>query len=515
MLFDKCFSGGHGVPSQKETAGMDVELRGICKRFGAVEANRDVSLTFSAGAPHGVLGENGAGKSTLMKILSGFYRPDAGEILIDGQRAAIRSPADAVALGIGMLHQDPLDFPALRVWETFALGRGGFGARRAAMRAELASRATEFSFDLDPDVPVSMLTIGQRQQLEILRLLSLGVRVLILDEPTTAISPTQREKLFAALRRLAGDGMLIVLVSHKLSEVNDLCGRATVMTEGRVAGESALPAPEEQLVRLMFRRAGYTVMRTAPNDAAGGVGEEVLRVDDLTVGDDRVTVRHASLTVRSGEIVGLAGVEGSGQRLFLEACSGRRRPWDGQVELTGEAAPQRAPFAYRAFLRAGGGYLPAGRIEEGLVGGMTIGEHAALCFPAPGLGIDWKRVTLEADARIARFNIRGKSPTFSAALSGGNQQRLLLALLPERLRLLLLEHPTRGLDLESAEYVWAHLKERAKAGTTVLFVSADLDELLEHSHRILVFFSGRTRLVDRADVSGARLGGMIGGVGLD
>jgi len=491
---------------------MEVELRGICKRFGAVEANRDVSLRLEPGAPHGLLGENGAGKSTLMKILSGFHRPDAGEILVDGRCAEIRSPADGVALGIGMLHQDPLDFPALRAWESFALGRAGPGARRAAMRAELASRAAEFGFELDPDAPVSTLTVGQRQQLEIVRLLSLGVRVLILDEPTTAISPAQRGKLFAALRRLAEGGCLIVLVSHKLGEANDLCGRATVMAEGRVAGERRLPAPEDELVRLMFKRAGHTVVRPPRK---GGGGAEALRVRDLTVGDGRVTVRNASLAVRAGEIVGLAGVEGSGQRLFLDACSGRRRPWSGRVELIGETAVVHSPFDYRAFLRAGGGYLPAGRIEEGLVAGMTVGEHVALCFPARQQGIDWERVNADAGERIGRYDIRGRPWTPAGALSGGNQQRLLLALLPERLRVLLLEHPTRGLDVESAEYVWERLEARARSGTAILYASSDLDELLERSDRILVFFAGRTKAVERAALSGARLGGMIGGVGFD
>ena len=515
---------------------MQAELRRICKRFGLVEANHDVSLTLADGAPHGLLGENGAGKSTLMKILSGFYRPDAGQILIDGKTVTFRSPADAAALGIGMLHQDPLDFPALRVWETFALGRSGFSAGRSRMRSELVTRASEFGFDLDPDAPVSRLTVGQRQQLEIVRLLSLGVRVLILDEPTTAISPAQREKLFAALRRLADEGRIIVLVSHKLSEVNTLCGKATVMTEGHVAGETALPAPPEQLVKLMFKRARHTLMHVPGKAVAAPavcddpsrekevngadlpkqrvVGDEVLRVTNLTVGDERVTVRDASLSVRAGEIIGLAGVEGSGQRVFLEACSGRRRPWSGRVEFFGEGTTLRSPYAYRKLLRAGGSFLPANRIEEGLVGPMTIGEHVALCSPERRQGVDWQRVHRESEERIERFGIRGRVGTRASALSGGNQQRLLLALLPPSLRLLLLEHPTRGLDVASSDWVWEQLRERAKQGAAILFVSSDLDELLERSDRLVVFFAGRTRVVARMDTSGAQVGEMIGGIGL-
>jgi simple sugar transport system ATP-binding protein len=242
--------------------------------------------------------------------------------------------------------------------------------------------------------------------------------------------------------------------------------------------------------------------------------DEVLRVTDLTVGDERVTVRGASLCVRGGEVIGLAGVEGSGQRVFLEACSGRRRPWSGHVEFVGEGATLRSPFAYRRLLRAGGGFLPANRIEEGLVGAMTIGEHVALCFPEHRHGVDWQRVHREAAERIDRFGIRGRPSTRAAELSGGNQQRLLLSLLPRSMRLLLLEHPTRGLDVESAAYVWKRLEERAREGAAVLFVSSDLDELLERSDRLVVFFAGRTRVVSRAEVSGAQVGEMIGGIGL-
>jgi len=463
---------------------MKVELQGICKRFGAVRANEDVSLTVEAGEIHGLLGENGAGKSTLVKILSGFITHDAGQVSLDGAPARVETPADAIRLGVGMLHQDPLDFPPLPVVDNFAAGRrGGLFVDRRTAAAELTQLAGQVNFDLDTAELVGNLTVGERQQLEILRLLSLGVRVLILDEPTTGISASQKVALFAALKKLAGQGKAIIFVSHKLEDVEELCDRVTVMRRGCVAGAESIPCPTSRLVELMFGRE-----LALPVKPATAQPETALHLDSLQVTDDRIDLRVDDLAVRRGEVVGLAGLEGSGQRLLLLACAGILRPERGHIRV-GAAELARKP--YRNFLKAGVGYLPADRLREGLVAGLTLQEHVALREPRPGLFVDNRRGLADARRAIQTFNIKGQPDTRVERLSGGNQQRAQLALMPPDLRLLLLEHPTRGLDIESTQWVWQQLIARCQAGTAILFASADLDEIVQYSDRVLVFSGGR------------------------
>jgi len=273
---------------------MKVELRDICKYFGPVRANHGVTFCVEPGIIHGLLGENGAGKSTLMKVLSGFISPERGAIFLDGLPVRITSPAQAVTLGIGMLHQDPLDFPSFRVLDSFMLGCGGGTVlERSKARHNLITLAEQFDFNLDPDASVSSLTLGERQQLEIVRLLWLGVRVLILDEPTTAISAQQKGKLFAALRKLAGEKRSVIFVSHKLEEAEELCSRVTVLARGEVAGNLAMPCRRDELVQRMF---GRTI--AAGNRAPVSPGKPVLELNSLAVSDRRLEARDLSLTVR-------------------------------------------------------------------------------------------------------------------------------------------------------------------------------------------------------------------------
>jgi simple sugar transport system ATP-binding protein len=487
---------------------MKVELREIYKYFGPVRANDGISLSVEPGTIHGLLGENGAGKSTLMKVLSGYLSADRGEILLDGRPVRFSSPAQAIARGVGMLHQDPLDFPALTVLDNFLLGSPGpLFPNRARARRELERLAARFDFHLDPQTPLSALSIGERQQLEILRLLWLGAQVLILDEPTTAISAQQKEKLFAALRRLAEQGRTVIFVSHKLQEVEELCDRVTVLARGRVAGEAEMPCPTACLVEMMFGQAVPQGKRPAVP-----LGEVVLALEGLTVSDWRVEVRGLSLEVRAGEVIGLAGLEGSGQRLVLQACAGLRRPDAGRVLLAGKDMTGRP---YEHFLASGVAYMPAGRLEEGLIAGMTLTEHVALAGRDRAFLVDWKAAAEEAARRIQKFNIKGRPETPVEELSGGNQQRTLLGLLPPGLKVLLMEHPTRGLDLESTEYIWGLLQKRTEEGTAILFTSADLDELLDRSDRLLVFCAGRTQLLEARRTSVQQLGERIGGKGFD
>ncbi|XYI03070.1 ABC transporter ATP-binding protein [Sorangium sp. So ce1128] len=505
---------------------MRIEIERITKRFGQVTANDDVSLTVQAGAVHGLLGENGAGKSTLLRVLGGLLRPDAGRLLFDGRPVALASPADALAAGVGVLHQEPLDFPPLTVLESFLVARpraarAGGGARslradrararaadvflpRRAAREELLALAGRFGFSVDPDEQVGRLTLGERQQIELLRLLSLGVRALLLDEPTTGISAAQQEALFSALRRLKQEGKAIVLVSHKLSDVEALCDRVTVLRQGKVAGEAEMPAGADRLVALMFGKA------LAPPERPPTAGEGVaLSLEDVGVGDHRLDLRVPRLVVRRGEVLGLAGLEGSGQRLLLRACAGLLRPRRGLVAISGADLTGRP---YPAFLRAGVGYLPADRRREGLIAGLSIAEHVALRAPRPGLILRALEMRRAAERAIEAFRIRGRPETPVELLSGGNQQRTQLALLPADLTLLLLEHPTRGLDIESARWVWEQLLARCRAGTALVFASSELDELMRYSDRILAFSGGRvSRPVSVAELTLDRLGRMIGG----
>ena len=310
---------------------MHLELNGIHKYFGPVHANDNVNLTVESGTIHGLLGENGAGKSTLMKVLSGFIHRDAGEILLDGRPVAFKSPAQAIRAGVGMLHQDPLDFPPLRVLDNFLLGRqDGFLQNRAQALGDLEKYSAQFGFNIDPESLVNALTVGERQQLEIMRLLSLGAKILIFDEPTTGISLPQKIKLFETLRLLAKEGMTVIFVTHKLEDAEDLCGKVTVLRRGQVVGEVATPFTSQQLVHLMFGQQLAT--STRENIALGDLAMEMR---DVTVADYRLRVPNINLQVRCGEVIGLAGIEGSGQRLFLRACAGLDQPLAGEIAIGG------------------------------------------------------------------------------------------------------------------------------------------------------------------------------------
>lgn len=486
---------------------MQVEFQQIDKSFGAVHANRAISLTIPAGTIQGILGENGAGKSTLMKILSGFISADAGQILLDGQAVQIESPAHAIELGIGMLHQDPLDFPTMRVLDNLLMGHKGrlLPNRRAAATA-LRDLQTQFDFHLDPDAYVDTLTVGERQQLELIRLLWLGARVLILDEPTTGISAPQKAKLFNVLRQLAAEGRTIIFVTHKLEEVHELCHRAAVLRAGALAAEMEPPYRTEDFIEQMFGR----VVELPPREASA-TGSVTMQIRDLVVEDERLRVGPVALDVCAGEVIGLAGMEGSGQDLLLRACAGLVRPVHGTLHVNNEPMIGRS---YHDYLARAVRYLPADRMTEGLIGGLTLTEHFALASDDQPFLVDYATARQQAQARIDEYNIRGTPPTPVEALSGGNQQRALLALLGETLKLLLLEHPTRGLDMESAIWMWRKLKARARSdGTAIIFMSSDLEEILHYSDRVLVFFAGEVSgPLAATETTVEQLGQLIGGV---
>jgi simple sugar transport system ATP-binding protein len=484
---------------------MSLVLRDIHKHYGSVRANDGVDLEIAPGELHGLLGENGAGKSTLMKVVSGFIAADSGSVEFDGAPLRVASPRVALEHGIGMLHQDPLVFLPFSVLDNFLLGGpGGLLVDRKAGRRSLAETAARYGFEFDPDADARSLTVGERQQLEIARLLWRGARVLILDEPTTGISEPQRVKLFAVLRQLAAERLIVIFVSHKLEEVEALCHRVTVMSRGKVVGRRELPTSREELVRLMFGDITLGGMRP---DAT--LGDPALSAQGVAARTKGAPV-YADLTVRRGEVLGLAGLEGSGQRTFLRLCAGLDPVGSGTIVIGGE---DLAGKPYRRFLDAGVHYTPAGRLEEGLISGLSIAEHLELIGPNRSLMVDRVAADTVAGARIAEFSIKGQAATTADALSGGNQQRLLMAMAPDNPVLLLMEHPTRGLDLGSAEWVWDHMLRSRAGGTAIVFASSDLEELQRYSDRIAVFYEGRIiAVIPAPSATSSSLGLLIGGV---
>lgn len=486
---------------------MKVELRGIHKYFGNNHANNDITLNIPAGTIQGILGENGAGKSTLMKILSGFIHADKGEILLDGKAVFIQSPATAIHHGVGMLHQDPLDFPPMRVIDNFMIGHsGGLFPNRASVTRDFKLIAEQYGFSLDPDAYVDSLTVGERQQLEIIRLLWLGARVLILDEPTTGISASQKEKLFATLRTLAEQGKTIIFVSHKLEDVEVLCHQVAVLRQGSLVGEAKKPFDTKRLVEMMFgKEISLGARQTLERHGS------VLSLQNVSIEDVRLKIKDVSLEVSGGEVIGLAGMEGSGQGAFLRACAGIVRPVSGHVKVRGRDLTGKS---YHVYKRNGVEFLPAARLEEGLVPGLSLTEHYVLAEKSKGVFINHERGLKQAQEKIAAFNIKGTPVHTVESLSGGNQQRALLSLLRDPLSAVLIEHPTRGLDIESVIYIWGKLKERCRKGTAIMFISSDLEEILQYSDRVLVFFSGRvSQPLDASTTTVEQLGQLIGGKG--
>jgi len=462
-----------------------LELIDISKHFGNTRALDGVSLTAGAGSIHGIVGENGAGKSTLMKIITGYLSRTAGTIRLDGREMAMASPKGAAGHGIGMLYQEPLDFPQLTVLENFIAGGERF---QPALQEKLLTDLQEhFGFRLDPRRKMQELTVGERQQLELLRLIGNGARLLILDEPTTGISARQKEQLFTALDRLRDEGATILLVSHKIDEIEQLCDQVTVLRAGRTVAHQTRPFSRRRLLEAMFD--------TVPQQCA--TPQAPLRSDDHVLVFDRVCttvgrsgMKEISLTVSAGEIVGLAGVDGSGQSVFLKAAYGLLAPEQGTVTALGRRA---APgFGRRRHDKV---FLPADRLAEALFAGLTLREHHLLASTTQPL-LTRRSGIARTETAIATASIRGTVHSRVEDLSGGNQQRLLLSLIPARCRLMLLENPTRGLDVQSADWTWRYLRERLHPQGAILFASPELEEIMCQATRVLVFYDGRI-LLDR------------------
>ncbi len=499
-----------------------VEMRGVAKRFGETVALRGVDFTAAAGEIHGLLGENGAGKTTLMNVLSGLYRADRGEIRIDGRPVEIRSPAHALRHRIGMVHQHVELIPSFTALENVLLGREG---RRPWLRAQRHRREVEavarrFGLPVVLDVPVRHLAAGVQQKVEILKALYRGVEVLILDEPTTMLTPQEVEVLFGTIRAMAAGGLTVIFITHKIREILANCDRVTVMRGGAVVATVVRGAADEAaLVELMIgERPAAAGPAAAPPPAAGPV---VLETRDLSVaaGGGGRDVEGCTLALRGGEVVGLAGVAGNGQRELAEALVGLLPVRTGRIAIGGRDAT-RAPVRDR--LAAGLAYIPEDRIEDGLLPGLSVTENLVL-------GLHRRTVTrrrlFDRDAArrlarraIAEYGIAARDEQAAAgALSGGNIQKLLVARALALAELtgglaLVAVNPTRGLDVRAADLVRRRLLDVARRGGAVLLVSEDLDELLQLCGRIVVMSRGRiVGDLDRAAFDPYRIGALMVG----
>ncbi|HET7700609.1 MAG TPA: ABC transporter ATP-binding protein [Candidatus Limnocylindria bacterium] len=479
-----------------------LEMRAITKRFpGGTLANDGIELDLRAGEIHALLGENGAGKTTLMNILYGLVTPDEGEIRIDGRPVTIHDPADAIARGIGMVHQHFMLVPVLSVAENVVLGqevtRGPQLLDRAAAVRRIRDLAERLGFPIDPTARVDQLSVGQQQRVEILKAIYRDARILVLDEPTAVLTPQETREIFTVLRRLREAGTSIIFISHKLDEVLEIADRVTVIRRGRVVG-SRRPAEtnEAELAELMVgREVSLRVDRGSSHP-----GDVVLEATGLRASDDRrhEVVRGVDLVVRAGEIVGIAGVAGNGQEELVECLVGLRRPNAGSVRL-GDRDITSASVDGRRDL--GVAFVPADRHRFGLVLPYSVRDNVVLTrYAEPpyagGLGGFMRQEdACEADATrlIAEFDVRTPSAAVAAGtLSGGNQQKLVVAReFRHDLRLMVLDQPTRGLDVGSIEFIHKQVIARRDAGVAVLLVSAELDEILDLSDRILVMFRGR------------------------
>jgi general nucleoside transport system ATP-binding protein len=494
-------------------------LEGVTKRFPGVLACDRVSLSVRRGEALALVGENGAGKSTLMNILAGLYQPDEGRIVVDGAQAHFRTPADAFAHGIGMVHQNFMLVPTMTVAENVALGlrslHRGLGLDLGAARRRVNEIAEHHELPVSPDALVWQLSVGEQQRVEIVKTLCLGARLLILDEPTSALTPQETDDLLRRLKRMTAE-LAIIFISHKLGEVKALSDRVTILRHGAVVFNGATAHHSTgELAALMTGRE----VVLPRNDGAAVAGRPVLELRGLRARGERG--HHAldglDLTVRDGEIVGLAGVSGNGQRELADALAGLRPIEAGSIRLDGEEVAGCSP---RAIIERGMGYVPEDRHDEGIVPGLSVVENLVLKdFAAPRFSraglLDLGAMARNAAALRERFDIRCSSTAVAAGtLSGGNIQKVILAReLARAPKALVAVYPTRGVDMGAAEFIHEQLLAARARGAGILLVSEELEEIMNLADRVAVIFRGRiVAVVPAREATREQLGLLMAGV---
>jgi simple sugar transport system ATP-binding protein len=494
-----------------------LEMRGIKKHYGAIQANDGIDLTVMPGRIVGLLGENGSGKSTLMKVLFGMVKPDSGTILFKGQELCNHTPRDAINAGIGMIHQHFMLVDAMTVLENVMLGwkRTGLRVQRNQVAQEIRRTSATYGLDLEPKAVVGDLPFGHRQRVEIVKALLGGADLLILDEPTSNLSPPEINSLLEVLRRIAEQGRGVIFITHKLGEVFDLCEEVVVLRDGKVAGKSPIAAATRRdLAHMMVGRDVSSGLERTDRKA----GPEVLVVRQLTLRDSsgRERLRDINFSLREGEILAVAGVDGNGQTDLVDTLAGLKIPSAGAVTMDGREIT-RATVANR--LRAGLGYIPVDRATTSLVPGMTIGENIGLRdFDHPpyrrGICLDRRVFREQAGAKIAKFGILARDPdTPVQTLSGGNQQKVVLAReIGREPRVLIAFQATWGLDPGATRFVIDQVIATRNRGGAVLYISSELDEVLMVGDRVGVMSNGRLLgVVPRDEVDLGQIGLMMAG----
>ena len=477
---------------------MKLELRGITKRFPGVVANDNVNLALNTGEVLSLIGENGAGKSTLMSVLYGMYKPDEGQIVIDGTELMFASPADAIAAGIGMVHQHFMLVPVFTVAENVVLGVEPTGAL-GKLNIDEARRmvreiSDKYNLDLDPDAVIEDLPVGVQQRVEIVKVLLRDAKVVVFDEPTAVLTPSEIIEFFEIVKTLVSAGRGVVFITHKLKEALNIADRIAVLRRGKVVGEvDPKTATESQIAEMMV---GRPVQLTVDKNSAKA-GEVVLKVTDLTVldADGRTHVGNVSFEVHAGEIVGIAGVQGNGQTELVEALTGLRKATSGLIALDGKDLTHSNP---RERHQMGMAHIPEDRQRQGLVGGLSVAENLVLTRYhddqfSHGVIVDWEAADAIAETLITEYDIRTPNKeTGVGTLSGGNQQKVIVAReLSRDLRLTIAAQPTRGVDVGSIEYIHSRIVKERDAGTAVLIVSTELEEVMSLSDRLLVMYRGK------------------------